>query len=120
FGGLLPDVARRYARRRVGREAAVLTIGQVGPASLEGVAFPRSASAGGASRASMVRASRGRGGRVPSGPRRGTGPLRRVLPRGTRAPVQSPVLRDRGSARRGGADAGRVPEALGTMGRHRS
>src|SRR4249920_3978478 len=48
------------------------------------------------------------------------GPLRHVLRGGTRTPLQGPVLRDRGSARRGGTDAGCVPETLGTLGRDRA
>src|SRR5690349_23434227 len=51
---------------------------------------------------------------------RGTGPLRRVLRGRARTSVQGPVLRDREPPRRRRAHAGRVPEAVGAVGRDRS
>ena len=59
-------------------------------------------------------ACRGQRGRVPSGARcsRGAGELRGCLPGGARPPVPGPVLHHREPGGRGGADAGRVPQAL--------
>ena len=69
----------------------------------------------------MVRAGEGRHRAVRSEQRelRRSRQFRCVLRRTARTPVPSPLLRHRESRRRRGADAGRLPEALGTVGSHR-